>query len=44
MPVERIHVQIESGGLEADEAIEYGLADKILQKAPEIISDKSDSE
>ena len=30
--------------LEADEAIEYGLADKILQKAPEVISDKSDSE
>ena len=30
--------------LEADEAIEYGLADKVLQKAPQIISDKSDSE
>ena len=30
--------------LEADEAIEYGLADKILQKAPEVVSDKSDSE
>lgn len=30
--------------LEADEAIEYGLADKILQKAPEVVSNKSDSE
>ena len=26
--------------LEADEAVEYGLADKILQKAPAIVSDK----
>jgi ATP-dependent protease ClpP protease subunit len=23
--------------LEADEAVEYGLADKILQKAPEVV-------
>ena len=29
--------------LEADEAIEYGLADKVLQKSPKIVSDKSDS-
>ncbi|NIA16808.1 MAG: ATP-dependent Clp protease proteolytic subunit [Planctomycetes bacterium] len=30
--------------LEADEAVEYGLADKILQKAPKIMSGESDSE
>ena len=30
--------------LEAGEAIEYGLADRVLQKAPEIRIDKSDNE
>ena len=30
--------------LEAGEAIEYGLADKILQKSPVVVKDKSDSE
>ena len=28
--------------LEAEEAISYGLADRILQKAPEVVSDKND--
>lgn len=28
--------------LEADESVEYGLADRILQKAPEVVSDKTE--
>ena len=28
--------------LEADEAVSYGIADKILRKAPEVVSDKND--
>lgn len=28
--------------LEAEEAVSYGLADRILQKAPQVLSDKDD--